>query len=407
MNLRVARYIDRWLGPPLCLLLYGLARLLGRRLPALGATTPPAAPLPTPRRVLGIKFYGLGNIVMVLPTLRALRAAFPGVEIDFLTLVDNAPLLEGSGYVRRVLTVDVKGRRRFVRSILALLPRLLRGGYDTVLDFEQFVKLSGLFAHLTGARECVGLNTEGQNRAWLYTTRVAYTDSDHTVDVFLRMVAPFGVRPAGTAGPMLTAAAAARERVRALLAAGGSGRGSPLVVMHVGNGASYNRVELKRWDAGRFAAVADALVERHRATVVFTGKGHEEKVLVGDALRQMRRPAIDTCDRLGITELVALVAEADFVIANDTAVMHLAGAVGTPAVALFGPTSPASYGPRGPRDLVFYKQLYCSPCLSNYNLKLSGCTNNVCMQQITVDEVLAGIESRYFATPRSAVAGEL
>ena len=100
MNLRVARYIDRWLGPPLCLLLYGLARLLGRPLPPLGATTPPTGPIPPPRRVLAIKFYGLGNVVMVLPTLRALRAAFPGVEIDFLTLADNAALLEGSGCVR-------------------------------------------------------------------------------------------------------------------------------------------------------------------------------------------------------------------------------------------------------------------------------------------------------------------
>lgn len=406
MNLRVARYIDRWLGPPLCLLLYGLARLLGRRLPALGATTPPTGPIPTPRRVLGIKFYGLGNIVMVLPTLRALRTALPDVEIDFLTLVDNAPLLEGSGCVRQVLTVDVKGRRRFLRSILALLPALRRGGYDTVLDFEQFVKLSGLFAHITGARECVGLNTEGQNRAWLYTTRVAYTDSDHTVDNFLRMVAPFGVRPTSNAGATLPAATAARERVRTLLTAAGAERRARLVVMHVGNGASYNRIELKRWEAERFAAVADALVERHGVTVVFTGKGGEEKALIGDTLRHMRRPAVDTCDRLGIGELVALVAEADFVIANDTAVMHLAGAVGTPVVALFGPTSPASYGPRGPRDLVFYKQLYCSPCLSNYNLKLSGCTNNVCMQLITADEVLAGIESRYFATPRSAVVGD-
>jgi ADP-heptose:LPS heptosyltransferase len=215
------------------------------------------------------------------------------------------------------------------------------------------------------------------------------------------------VRPAAnSAAPTLFAATAARERVRTLLAGAGAERRSRIVVMHVGNGASYNRLELKRWDAARFAAVADALVERHGVSVVFTGKGHEERALVGDTLRCMRRPAVDTCDRLGIDELLALVAEADFVVANDTAVMHLAGAVGTPVVALFGPTPPASYGPRGPRDLVFYKQLYCSPCLSNYNLKLSRCTNNVCMQLITADEVLAGIESRYFTMPRSAVAGE-
>jgi ADP-heptose:LPS heptosyltransferase len=405
MNLRIARYIDRWLGPPLCLLLYAIARLLGRRLPALGATTPPTGVLPRPRRVLGIKFYGLGNVVMVLPTLRALQATFPDVEIDFLTLAENAPLLERSGCVRNVLTVDVGGRRPFVRSILALLPRLRRGGYDTVLDFEQFVKLSALFAHLAGPRECIGLATEGQNRAWLYTTRVAYTDSDHTVDTFLRMVAPFGIGRTAAAGWTLPVDDGDRRRVHAVLGTTGAER-HPLVVVHVGNGASHNRVELKRWDAGRFAAVADALVDRHGVAVVFTGKGDEERALIDDTRGRMQRPAVDTCDRLDLGELIALVAEADVVIANDTSVMHLAGAVGTPVVALFGPTSPASYGPRGARDLVFYKQLYCSPCLSNYNLKLSGCTNNVCMQRITAEEVLAGIESRYFTSPRSAAAGE-
>ena len=91
--------------------------------------------------------------------------------------------------------------------------------------------------------------------------------------------------------------------------------------------------------------------------------------------------------------LTALVAEASFVIANDTSVMHLAGIVGTPVVALFGPTAPSLYGPRAPHDLVFYKQPYCSPCISNYNLKLSRCTDPVCMRAITVDEVAAGIEA--------------
>ncbi len=82
--------------------------------------------------------------------------------------------------------------------------------------------------------------------------------------------------------------------------------------------------------------------------------------------------------------------------------MHLAGAVGTPVVALLGPTPPALYGPRGPRDVVFYKDLYCSPCLSNYNFKMSTCTDPVCMRSIGADEVLAAIEARFFASGAQA-----
>jgi heptosyltransferase-2 len=85
------------------------------------------------------------------------------------------------------------------------------------------------------------------------------------------------------------------------------------------------------------------------------------------------------------------------VVANDTSVMHLAALMGTPVVSPFGPTSPAHYGPIGARNLVFYRDLYCSPCLTNYNLKVSRCVDPVCMRTITPGEVLAAIESRYLA----------
>jgi len=394
MNLHLARYVDRWVGLPLCALLYGMARLRGERLPPLGATTPPGAePLLRPRRLLAIKFYGLGNLAMILPVLQELKATWPDLAIDVLTLPGNATLLEQSGVVRRVLTTDVATTVRFVRSVLRLFAELRRGDYDVVLDFEQFLKVSGIFAFLTHAARRLGLNTEGQQRAWLYTTRIAYTDSEHTVDVFRRLCAPFGVTGPRPTEWRLPVPASARDAVRERLAAAGVPAGARLVMIHLGTGPNYATVAVKRWDVERFAALADRLVARHGVRVVFTGQGAEERALVQAATSQMRHAAVDLCDQLDVPALTALVAEASFVIANDTSVMHLAGIVGTPVVALFGPTAPSLYGPRAPHDLVFYKQPYCSPCISNYNLKLSRCTDPVCMRAITVDEVAAGIEA--------------
>ena len=144
MNLHAARYIDRWAGVAAHLALRAVGRVAGRRLPPLGATTPPSVgrTWARPRRVLAIKFYGLGNIVMILPTLAALRTAVPEVEIDFLTLPGNEELLAQSGLVTRVLTVEVATFPRFVRAGARLIRRLRAGGYDTVLDFEQFLKVS-------------------------------------------------------------------------------------------------------------------------------------------------------------------------------------------------------------------------------------------------------------------------
>jgi len=399
MNLHLARYIDRWVGLPLCFLLHGFARLRGEALPAIGATTPPVdGTLAPPHRVLAMKFYGLGNIAMILPILSELRTRFPAVQIDVLTLPGNATLLEQSGLVRRVLTTDVTTTPRFARSVLRLAAELRRGGYDTVLDFEQFLKVSGIFGFWTRAARRLGLDTEGQHRGWLYTTRIAYTDSVHTVDVFRRLTAPFG-SSAAVAPWRLPVPEAARRDARAHVASNRSTAERRLVVVHVGTGPNYDKIAVKRWDIGRFADLAHALATRHDAIVAFTGQGPEEEELITEARRRMHAESVDLCDRLDVATLTGLVAEAEFVVSNDTSLVHLAGIIGTPVVALFGPTSPMLYGPRGDRDLVFYERLYCSPCISNYNLKLSRCTEPVCMRSITVDEVLAGIEASLLATP--------
>jgi ADP-heptose:LPS heptosyltransferase len=78
--------------------------------------------------------------------------------------------------------------------------------------------------------------------------------------------------------------------------------------------------------------------------------------------------------------------------------MHLAALMGTPVVALFGPTAPLHYGPRGDRHIVMYRDLYCSPCLTNYNLKMSRCLDPVCMRTIEPASVLAAIEAEYLGT---------
>lgn len=389
MDLILARRIDRWIGPPLTRALRGMARLRGERLPPAGARTPAAALLAAPRRVLAMKFYGLGNVALILPVLQALHRTHPGVEIDFLTLPGaNATLLQQSGLVRRVLVIDVGTVGRFVRGALALPARLAHGGYDTVIDFEQFLKISTIFAFLSGARRRIAFDTEGQHRTALATTRIAYTDTDHAAELFARLVAPLGVPAPAPGDWRLPVPEPLRTAARALLVEAGAGPAARIAAIHVGTGPNT----LKRWDVDRFAALGDALCARHGLTVVFTGVGADERALIRGAIAHMRQPAVDLADRLDAGTLSGLLAEATLLVSTDTGIMHLAGLVDTPVVALFGPTSPRSYGPRQPGALVFYERLYCSPCITNYNMKLSRCTDPVCMRSITVDAVLARIE---------------
>jgi ADP-heptose:LPS heptosyltransferase len=400
-NFNLARKVDFWVGLVLCLLVFGwertVGRLRGRRLPSLLATTPPpeGAPPIVPRRILAIKFYGLGNAVMLVPVLAAVREAYPDVEIDFLTLPGNVSLLERSGVVTRVLTVETSTLGRFAQTLWATFQVIRARRYDVLLDFEQFIKLSTLIGWASGAQQRIGFNTDGQRRGFVYTTRVVYTDSDHMSAIYARLL-----RPLGITGPLpdtlLRTTAADRTAVRELLAKHGVPPDAfPLIAVHAGIGDNFYHIPLKRWDPAHFATVAEGLAARWGATIVFTGRGEEERQVIAQIRARMTRPSIDACDALSVPQLAALLERCDLVVANDTSVMHLAGLVDTPVVAIFGPTAPLHYGPRGSRNLVFYRDLYCSPCLTNYNLKVSRCREPVCMRGIEPDAVLHAVGATY------------
>jgi ADP-heptose:LPS heptosyltransferase len=372
------------------------------------ATTPPlpGAPPLRPRRVLAIKTYGLGNIAMILSVISALRREIPEVEVDFLTLPENRSLLELSGLVSRVLTVDTSGYGKLAGSLLSNIRHIITRRYDVVIDFEQFVKLSAIIAFLSGAPHRFGFNTDGQRRGWLYTTRIVYTDSEHMSQTFMRLLRPLQIDTnpgelSFATGPEAEAA------VQALFDEHGIAEdGSPLILIHVGSGPNFYDLPLKRWPIQYFAELADALIERYGATVIFTGKGEEEHALVHESMRLMRRPAIDACDRLDIAGLLALLRRANLTVCNDTSVLHLAVALRSPVAALFGPTDPLQYGPPQTENLILYQDLYCSPCLTNYNLKVSYCANPICIRSIPVERALAEISRKFFSVDTSAIGSE-
>jgi lipopolysaccharide heptosyltransferase II len=403
-NYNLARRIDSWFGPLLCGALFLVSRLRARLggppQPTLRATTPPdpgAAP-PDPRRILVIKCYGLGNVVMLLPVLAALRHGLPRAQVDFLTLEENRPLLERSGLTSRVIGITLRGYPGVFAKLWRALRAVRSSRYDLVIDFEQFVKFSAAIAYLSGAPERIGFNTDGQHRGWLYTTRVVYTDSEHMSRIFARLLRPLKIDTEPRRIALETEPGEAGHVAQVLAEHGIEAGHFPLIAVHMGSGDNFYRIPLKRWPIENFAALCDALAQRHGAAILFTGKGPEERALVQTATAQMKQPAIDLCDRFSVTELVALLERCHLLVVNDTSVMHIAAAVRTPTVAFFGPTAPLHYGPGNPEDLVFYRDLHCSPCLTNYNLKVSRCTAPVCVRSISHQEVLTAIEARFLAS---------
>ena len=138
-------------------------------------------------------------------------------------------------------------------------------------------------------------------------------------------------------------------------------------MLHPGSGDHFPG---RRWPAARFAQLASALAAERGARLVVTGVAAERSLAA-----EVARPtgAWNACGRLSTDELLALLAEADLLVSNDTGPVHLADLLDTPTVALFGPNTPWRYGPRRPGSVALFADLPCSPCLDDRSMKHSAC----------------------------------
>ena len=382
MNPTVPKAVDRYLGRLACALL-GTARSLR------GMFSAPQDVVEA-RTLLLVKFWGLGNVALLLPVLRLLRLRFPDARIVFVSLATNRELLDACPDVDDRIYVRDEGWLALAVSYASAVVRARGVRPDLCIDFEQFARASVLLATLAGARQVVGLATPGHDRSALQHKTVPYDDRQHMGQTYLDLARAAGVRERRyrplapeISGPWKAEAEALAARLPA--------RPGPLIVMHPGSGDNFPG---RRWPAESFATLADRLVEEFQARVVVTGT-RAEATLTAQVVGATRREAgvVDAAGCLGVGGLVALLARADVLVTNDTAPVHLGSALGIPVFAFFGPNTPDLYGPLSPGSHAFYGDTPCSPCLTNLNYKTSLCRMPVCVWDIAVEEVVARLRA--------------
>jgi ADP-heptose:LPS heptosyltransferase len=345
----------------------------------------PSAPV---RRVLLLRLERIGDLLMVLDAVHDARLAWPDAEIDLAVGSWNVPLAELIADVNGVLPADAPwlardGTRTPWSALVRRARAWRRRKYDLVVNFEPDIR-SNVVAWLTDAPRRFGYWTGGGG-AFL-TDEAAYDPVAHVALNARRLVAraaggpePAALRPPDP-WPRLVPPPDAVDRARTAL---GSNRG-PLIGLHVAGGRPS-----KQWHVDRFAAAARRLAHDQAATVVLTG-GPADQPLVDLARRALHDvPFVDASGGLDLPALAALVGELDLLITSDTGPMHLAAAMGTPVVALFGPADPRRYGPLDPRARVVRVDLWCSPC-GRVRLPPERCRGHVpdCMDGISVDAVV-------------------
>jgi ADP-heptose:LPS heptosyltransferase len=332
------------------------------------------------REIAVVKFWGVGNAALLLPVLRALRQRYPGARLTVVTLAENRSVYRP--VADRVLGVRRGPLTATLLDLLRALAALRRLRVDLALDFEQFVRTSQVLLFLARPQQVIAFDTPGQRRAGLTDVSVPYDDRRHCGESFLALAQAAGVREQAYRPGGLEPSRDAEERVARWCRLHDVGA-RPLVVLHPGSGDNFPG---RRWPTRRFGLLARRLVDEHRAVVAVTG-GAAEAPLTREVVEASERDLADLAGRLTLDELIALLARAALLVANDTGPVHLASALDVPVLGLYGPNTPRLYGPLSPGSTAFYDAPPCSPCITNLNYKTSRCRNPVCIRAIAVDRV--------------------
>jgi lipopolysaccharide heptosyltransferase II len=394
---RLALAIDRRLGSFLCWLLLA-ARSLRRTRPA---QRPEAV-----QRILLLKMWGMGSIVLVSSLFHEARRLYPNARIDIITLHENLSLLELYSDVDRKYSLDLsRGVFSFLWQTLAMLRRLRSEHYDLVLDLEFFTRFSAIFSFLSGARRTHGFSAKSHARGRLHDVEVPFNSYQHVAVNFRSLLRGAAMEPSpieeilGRAVlPLLEAPADAWDRCRTLLeAAPAFDSQRPLVVVNPNAG---DMALERRWPAERMAELLGQLA-KEPVNLVLTGSPSERVYVESIANEEgVARRVVSLAGLIGIPELIALFAHARVVVSNDSGPLHLAAAAGTDTVALFGPETPTLYGPllarTGQSHSVHYRGLACSPCMFVHDNKELSCwfANAVCLTGIEPSEVLESVQAR-------------
>ena len=372
---------DKLLGAVCCALLQPLRWVRAR-----------GGPRPDSRKVLSMKFWGIGSLQMLTPAARSLRSRHPGAELVFLTLASNRQCAEGLDVFDRVLTLDVSGGGwwRVFGRILTLVRTLRRERFDAVYDFEFFTRFSAVIGFLTGAPRRHGFASTRVWRGGLHTHEVPFNRYWHVARNF-RVLAGVDDGLNVTAQDVVPHRVTEQDELRVgeLLAAEGLAPGTPYAVLNPNAGTlSLER----RWPAAMFADLASRLLREDDLAVVLIGSGAEREYTEGVRLLAEATPGERLANLAGSVTtggLAALLRDAAVVVSNDSGPMHLSAALGAPTVGLFGPETPVMYGPLGLRALALYRPPPCSPCINVHDNKVASCIYGrpECLVNLPVDEV--------------------
>ena len=323
--------------------------------------------------ILIIKLRYIGDVLLATPTIRAIKAARPDVRVTMMVNRGTEDVLSGNPDLDEIMVLDKGSLGAQSRLIAGLRHRQ----FDTVIDLTDGDR-SAFLSWISGAPVRIGFNDEQRWRGHYYTKIVlSVSGTRHRVDRDLEALKPLGIQ-AGSTDPQLWLTPEEVNSADHLLDQLGVQRSQSIVILQPGA-----RYWFKAWPPERFAELADRLTSQYGCQVLIGGS-HQD-IDLAEQIRQMAKSSpINAAGCTTIKQFAAIAKKSALFVGSDSGAMHIASAVGTPVVALFGPSSPVEWGPRGGAAEVIYKGLDCRACF--HPTCQRGEQN--CMRLITIDEVM-------------------
>lgn len=401
ISVNTMRAIDHWVGVPLCAIVSPFVALLD------GVKTIFSSAPETPKKLLFIELSEMGSAILVDPAMRNAQAR--GAELFFLIFKSNRASLTLLNTVKpeNIFTIDASSLGGLIKDTLRFLIVARQRQIDTVIDLELFSRFTALLTGLCGARRRVGYHIfhgEGLWRGFMLTRKVHYNPHIHITKNFLSLIhaafakkieVPFSKIQIPDSEVRLEQAvinpAALQkviERIEKLAQDSGlqyiSGKNRLILI----NPNASDLLPQRRWAQQRFSELIQAVHAKYpHDLILITGSPAEfayvEKVRTVANIKN----ALNFAGQVSFAELPPLYTLSDVMVTNDSGPGHFSAVTPLRTVVLFGPETPALYGSIG-NSIAITANLACSPCVSAANHRKTPCQDNVCMQAITVNQVL-------------------
>ena len=396
MNIKVQRWIDRWVGIPLC---------AGVSLLDVVSSRSKAKATIQPRAIVIILLSEMGSLVLAQDMFARLKARYPNAALHALLFGKNREILDLMQVVKpeHVHTVDDKSPAALLSSLWRAVTQLRRANVDVAIDCELFSRISSLLSYFSGASVRVGFHRhtqEGLYRGSHINRPVPYNPYQHISAQFLTLARAIDSTavPKSKLQVMLPTQAPPHVQLNAQLVTDIQKRlasdfpaiaGKPLVLVYPGGGI----LPIRAWPLESYTALCNGLVQDGCAVAVIGLK--DDQALAQQLVAKVKKtnlhsPVVDlTGYTRSIAELLALFHVARLLVTNDGGPGQFAALTPIWTVMLFGPETPALYAPLTPKCHSFYSQWPCSPCLTAYNHRNSFCDgDNQCLKVIAPETVL-------------------